>query len=697
LFARFNPAAIVCTAMAAFCFPSMLAAAPPIAPGVPGASRPVRLLDVPYVPQTEALCGGAAVAMVLRYWGDRGVLAEDFAASVEPGGAGIRTDSLVAAVRGRGWKAFPLNGTDSIVEAEPAAGHPLIALVREGHDALHYVVVVAHANGGVITHDPAVAPFRASGVVAFDRAWAPTGRWALLILPPDRGVDASGPDSSVPNAPDPRPAVVAGCDAVVADAIARARSGDTAGAEARLRSAAALCPESAAPLRGLAGLRFQAEDWAGAARFAEQALDREPEDAYTWRLLAGSRFLAGNEVGALHAWNHVSEPRADLARIDGLARTRYRTVAAQLDLPPGRLLTPGAFVRARRRLAEMPAPSAARLSLKPLPLGAAQVDVAMLERPLVFNGPFDAGVTGLRALTEQELSLRVSSPTGNGELWTIGGRWQEERPRASLALAIPAPGGRPGLWRVEGYWERQAYATGEAVPGADGAVRRPVVREERRRSELSFADWVGPTLRAEAGAALDKWSGTGAHLSLNGTVEALLVGDRLSLSARGAQWTSLARGPGFETGDLLARWGPTLPGGNGWRARLGLSAATSASPLALWPGAGTGRGRVALLRAHPLLTDGVLAGPAFGRTLVTTGVERTSWAFTFKSFRVGWSLFLDGARVWNPAGRARVPWLIDGGASLRLAAPATRGEFRLTAAHGLEDGASAFSAGWEVH
>ena len=34
-------------------------------------------LDVPYVSQTEALCGGAASAMVLRYWGARGVTAEN--------------------------------------------------------------------------------------------------------------------------------------------------------------------------------------------------------------------------------------------------------------------------------------------------------------------------------------------------------------------------------------------------------------------------------------------------------------------------------------------------------------------------------------------------------------------------------------------------------------------------------------------
>ena len=54
---------------------------------------PVRLLDVPYVPQSAALCGGAAVAMVLRYWGEPGARAEDFTAQLSPGGDGIRDGS----------------------------------------------------------------------------------------------------------------------------------------------------------------------------------------------------------------------------------------------------------------------------------------------------------------------------------------------------------------------------------------------------------------------------------------------------------------------------------------------------------------------------------------------------------------------------------------------------------------------------
>jgi len=676
--------------MAALCFPSVVGGAPAAATGE---SERVRLLDVPFVPQTEALCGGAAVAMVLRYWGERDVLAEDFAALVRPGEAGIRTEVLVEAVRARGWRALPLNGTLSVVDSQLAAGRPLIALLQAGRGSFHYVVLVAYANGGIITHDPAIAPFRVSRAEGFDDAWARSGRWALLILPPELGVDSVPRDSSFASAS--APVGLTGCEAIVADAIDRARDGDTADAERRLLSAQAVCPESAAPLRGLAGLRFKVEDWAGAARIAEQALARDPDDAYTWRLLAGSRFLMGDEAGALRAWNRISEPRADLARVDGLARIRYRAVAAQLDLPPGRLLTSRAFMRARRRLAEMPAPSEARLSLRPLSQGIAQVNVAVLERPLLFGGPMDAAVTGLRAVAEREVSLRVASPSGNGELWTAGYRWRQEQPRVSLSLAVPAPGGRPGIWHVDGYWEQQAYAN-DAALGQGGAVLPSVTREVRRRSALSFADWVGSNLRVEVGAALDKWTHRGSHLSLDAAIETRWAGDRLTLSARGAQWTSLSRGPPFEAGGLLAAWRSKDSARGSWLARAGVSAATSASPMALWPGAGTGRGRDALLRAHPLLKDGVVAGRAFGRTLVHTGIERESWTVTIKSLRLGWSLFVDGAKPWDSPRSARVSWLVDSGAALRLAGLGTRGEFRITAARSLTDGRSALSAGLEV-
>src|SRR5205814_10116827 len=49
---------------------AIVAVSPPVpAFGTPVAASPSEL-TVPFLAQTDALCGGAAIAMVFRYWGD---------------------------------------------------------------------------------------------------------------------------------------------------------------------------------------------------------------------------------------------------------------------------------------------------------------------------------------------------------------------------------------------------------------------------------------------------------------------------------------------------------------------------------------------------------------------------------------------------------------------------------------------------
>ena len=67
----------------------------------------------------------------------------------------------------------------------------------------------------------------------------------------------------------------------------------------------------------------------------------------------------------------------------------------------------------------------------------------------------------------------------------------------------------------------------------------------------------------------------------------------------------------------------------GWvtRGAVGFERVSDAAPLALWPGAGEGQVRAPLLRAHPLLSDGVVdltASSAFGRTLASAARKRSA-------------------------------------------------------------------------
>jgi hypothetical protein len=344
----------------------------------------------------------------------------------------------------------------------------------------------------------------------------------------------------------------------------------------------------------------------------------------------------------------------------------------------------------------MPAQSESRLSLKPLPNGIAQVNVTLLERPPLFAGPWDVGSAGVRALTGREVTFDVASPTGNGELWTAGWRWWKDRPRVAVALAVPSAGSRPGIWRVIGFWERQTYAP-EAFSGRADPAHGGAGREERRRTALSYSDWLGPDLRLEAGAALDEWTDRGAHLSLEGSLETRWARDHLALGADAAGWKSLKGTAPFATGGLSLKWcSSDLDRGDAWQGRLGVLGATSRAPLALWSGAGTGYGRAPLLRAHPLLDGGVIDGRVFGRTLVHGTIERQAWPWQLGPVRLGWALFLDGAKPWDTGRADLVPLQVDGGTGLRLRGLGMKGLLRIDAARGLRDGSSALSVAWEV-
>jgi hypothetical protein len=683
-------AAGFCVAAAALIRFAPAVAAPPAAGG--SAVQAVRFLDVPYVPQSGVLCGGAALAMVLRFWGKAEVLAEDFAALAEPGQAGLLTATLVKAVEDAGWTALPLAGTRAGIVEHLAQGRPIIALLRAGADSYHYVVLVAWTGGWVVVHDPVVGPFRALREAEFAAAWSGSGNWALLILPPQPSGELAAP--KIPAAELPVFAALGGCDSLLAAGVQLARQGDVAGAEHEFLAAQSLCPGSAAPLRERAGLRFLADDWPGASRLAQGALALDAGDAHARRLLAGSRFLLGDVEGALRAWNHLSEPRTDLARIDGLQRMRYAVVAVQLELPPGQLLTPAAYRRAGRRLEELPAQTDHRLSLKPLPAGITQPNVTVLERPLLFGGRWGVVSAGLDAVLGHGIDVEVASPMGQGELWSAGWDWWRERPRVALSLTAPAVGGRPGIWRVEGSWERQAYASA-LVPSAFVSSVSGTVREKRRRTGLSFADWVGPDLRLEIGAALDEWDDRGAYVSLAGSAETRWAGDRLALTAELARWASLHSGAPFGTGSLLLRWWSRGSGEDAaWRGRLGISRATAGAPLALWSGAGTGYGRAPLLRAHPLLDGGVVRGPVFGRALGHATIERQAGLWRPGPVLLSGAVFVDVAKPWETGRAGRAPWQVDGGAGLRVKVPGRRGQLRIDAARGFSDGNSVVSAGW---
>ena len=689
------------------------AAAGPVDPAAPPAAGQLdssHLLDVPYLSQTEDLCGGAAVAMVLRYWGEREIYSEDFAELVDHSASGIRTDVLAADVIRRGWQALPLaadaDEPGEGIGAHVDQGRPIVALIEVRPDGYHYVVIVAWTTERVIVHDPARRPFRVMSRDEFDRAWALAGRWALLLLPQEGRPADSGSSPALPTmSPTMSPTIdlsstTSTCGALVSEMVDRAREGEVGAAEAGLLEAVGFCPRDPAAWRELAGVRFLQSRWAEAGTSAQRAVLIDPGDAQGWDLLATSRFLDDEPALALDAWNRIGRPSVDLVRVEGSPRTRDPVITALVDLPPRTLLTAERQGRAARRLQELPSAALTQLRYRPADGGLAEIDAAVVERVTMPRGVAPAVVAAARAWLQREIRLDVAAPFRGGELWTVAWRWWEARPRVAFALAIPALAGLPGVATIEWSWERPSYATpsavGAAMDAAAGAAVGAIHREERRHAGLRLADWATSRVRWELGAAVDRWA-EDSHLGVDADLDIRLAGDRVSVGIDTGAWWLIAGKQRFARAGVSSAWRSTRDAGRpSWSALAGFTAVSAASPFDLWPGAGTGHARAPLLRAHPLLDAGVVSGPVFGRQLVHGSVEYQRPLLTAQGGALQVAAFADTARAWSPVGdHGRRSWHADAGVGLRIALPGIGGTTRVDIARGLRDGRMALSAGWQ--
>jgi predicted double-glycine peptidase len=626
------------------------------------------LLDVPYVAQTPELCGGAAVSMVMRYWGARDVVPEDFQALVVPAERGIPTTDLTAAIRARRWQALigpPDPGAAwQVIEQDVNRGRPVIALIEVSPRTYHYVVVVGLTAGEIVVHDPARSPFHVMSRADFQRAWAVTKFWSVVILPPADMTPAPKPATPVVTAETP----VTPCTGMVARGVDLALAGQAAESESVLLSATVVCATDAAAWRELAGLRFTQKNWTEAARLAEVAVRLAPDDEHARQVLATSRYLAGDLGGALKAWAPLSEPRIDTVTVTGALRTPHPSVIQASGLEARRVLTASMLQRSERRVGELPNAVRARVSFTPVD-GLADVEIAMVEQTVVPKGPVPLGLLAARAVIVDELRLDVHGALRQAERFTARWRWTSARPRVVLAAAFPAPAWLTGVVAFEALWDKQTYTDG--------------LRESRRRMSLELSDWATGHLRWRAGFGSDRFDGR-AHVAGFGGAELRVADDRVALGASGQVWKPLNSGETFSGAGLTMAWRSTT---SSFRRVMLASASvervTTHAPRALWPSAGSG-GRGALLRAHPLLTDDIVSGPLFGRSVLTSSLEAWQPVKEHLGQRLFVAAFVDAARARR--------FYADAGVGVRLAT--LGGTARLDVAHGLRGGGFTLSAGW---
>ncbi len=614
------------------------------------------MLDVPYLPQSELLCGGATVAMVERWWGRRGVYAEDFESLVRPDSGGILTSDLESATRARGWDTRTFRGTPELLQQSLRDGVPVVVLIQVARGRYHYVVVIGWMGGNVVVHDPARAPSITMDEASFLTRWAGGGRWAMRIRPEPAAPALAGVDSTVrPATPPPAP-----CPPWIdrsLDAVAANRLDDASGL---LAEAGQACPAEPRVLRETAAVRFRQGRYQEAIRVASEYVARVPDDALGWQLLGTSRYLVDNGSGALRAWNRVGRPTVDIVRIDGVRTIRFSELAGALALPPGTLLTPSRLVLARRRISEVPALRQATVEYAPVPGGLAEIRANVVERPRVESLWLLAASGAVGAVARKEVEMEVASPTGGGELWTATWRWEAARPRGVFRVDMPVHAGHPGIVTVEGAWEQFRFAR--------NAERTAVFEETRRSAGLAFGGWVTPALRPLAALRLERWSGDRRHLATS--VGAALEGrdDRFQMAVTAEHAFTLSAAPSYTSAGVRAAWASSLGLSRpAWSVRSGFDWAGTHAPPGTWPVAGGALPWTVPLRAHVPTDRGYLVGRTVGRGIVHAGIAGDYPLYRAGPFVLAAGLFLDAAGITRAVDESAANrFYLDGGAGLRM-------------------------------
>jgi tetratricopeptide (TPR) repeat protein len=144
--------------------------------------------SVPFFEQEAYRCGPAVLAMALSWAGERAAPDALTPEIFTPALKGTLQTALIGAARRHGKIGYPIYRMDSLLK-ELAAGHPVIVLQNLGISWLpkwHYSLAVGYdmTENLIVLHsgktERKLMPWK-----VFEKTWARSGYWGLLVLPPD--------------------------------------------------------------------------------------------------------------------------------------------------------------------------------------------------------------------------------------------------------------------------------------------------------------------------------------------------------------------------------------------------------------------------------------------------------------------------------------------------------------------------------
>ena len=258
------------------------------------ATVPVRLEleGVPFVPQAAYQCGPASLSMVLAWFGHPvppDELAEQVYSRARQGS--LPTD-MTGAARRHGLVAYPISTLRAVV-TEVAAGNPVIVLQNLGspdRPRWHYAVVVGYdlVRDQFILRS-GLTPRQVSSIAHLEQTWAPSGGWALLVLPPRK-----------------QPATV-NEQALLEAIVGLERAKQWQAAVEAYEVANERWPQSLGALIGLGNSRYALNDFSGAEQAFRLATQAHPEAAAAFNNLAHVLAELGRREEALSAARRATE------------------------------------------------------------------------------------------------------------------------------------------------------------------------------------------------------------------------------------------------------------------------------------------------------------------------------------------------------------------------------------------------------